>query len=1653
MIRFHALGGLAVTDERGGEVGIGGPRQRRLLAMLLIHRDAVVSVDRLADAVFAGVPTPAASTTLRSYVARTRRLIDGEGNGTAVVTRAPGYVLRVPAELFDVACFERSVAEAGASLGRDDPEGAAALLREALALWRGDAYAEFADEDWARPEAQRLQELRLVAQERVVEAELACGRAAEMIPRLEALVREQPLREGFRAQLMTALYRVGRQADALAVFRGYRALLVDELGVEPTPSLAALEQRVLVHDPTLVLAEPATRPLRGYRLGERLGTGRDGTVRAARLPGVERDFAIRVVRREVADHPDFVRTFEATAHRLAALHHPGMVPLHDYWREPGAAYLVMRRMHGGSLADRLQRGPLSDPELQSLVARVGGALATAAAQGIAHGRVGPGSVLLDAGGDFFLADFALAGGASAPDFGSDVSDFAELVRGCLDPSRDRAPVVPVLDRARLTVGRPSMAELVLTLVAGLAGESPATSRVLPNPYKGLRPFAEADAEDFFGRTDLVQAILDRLREDGPRGRFVLVVGGSGSGKSSAVRAGVLPRVRHGDVPGSRQWFVTTMLPGTSPFRELAESLRRVAVVDTVGLPELLAEDVEGVDRVLRRLLPEGGQLLLVADQLEELFTLAGPQEQRAFLAGVMHAVTAVDSRLRVVATLRADFYDRPLGDQTLGPLVSEATVTVVAMTAADLEAAIVEPLERVGGSIEAPLVAELVGAAVDESAPLPALQYTLYELAERNPSRRLELAAYRELGGVGGAVATRAERLYAELDDAEQAAVRRMFERLVVVGAEGEPARRRAARAELSGLAGDAVIDRWAKARLLTLDRDPRSRVPTVELAHEALLREWPRLRSWIEEDREAILALDRLREAAAAWLELDRDPGALWRGARLDLVLENTAVADTDLPRPEHEFLEASREARDRERREDERRAARQVLANRRLRRQRATIAGALAVALVGGFVALDQRDEAEGERRVAMARELAAAAVTSMPADPQRSILLALAAVDETRSHGEPALPEAVEALHGAVAGSRVLRSFPAVGGGLDWSPSGAVFATEGPEESGLVEIRDARTGEPVHSFRGHDDDVNDVSFSEDGSMLATSGDDGSVRVWRADTGREVLTVRHPGGPVVDDVAVWSPSFSADGGRLAAGWPDGVRVVDVDSGRVVAEIAADRPMGIALSPDGRRVAFGGGGGATATVASVATGEVLLRLGRDDPPTDLAWSPDGRWIAVPGSRGSVAVWDAGTGELAAVFPGSADHVWEVDWSPDGTRLAAVGDDGTAHVSEVGGGGGRPLIVLSAPDSSRGGGMNGVAFSPDGRRLMTGDLAITSVTVWDVDTTGGGEWASVEGGVGFTADGDGLLVVGRDGAVSEVSADDGSHLADVRDGPAEVWWSEPSPDGALLALLGPRGVTVVDAATGAERFVLPWRGADWVRDLEWSPAGDHLAVAFTSFDRRRPAVVVDTSGVELARLLEKAGNDVGSLAFSPDGRLLATTRLGVAKVDPTQMPVTLWDWERETVVGSIDATAASVVFDPTGNLLATTRLAEGVVDVWEVGTGRLAASLTGSAPVLGLAFDAAGTRLASAHADGTIRLWDPRAGTRALVLGADDDPIERVSFSPDGSRLLSVGESGLARVWALDLDDLVDLAHGRLTRGLTEDECRRFLHRDRCPAA
>ncbi|HEU4568427.1 MAG TPA: BTAD domain-containing putative transcriptional regulator [Marmoricola sp.] len=1295
MVALHALGAVRATADRV-ELPLGGPRQRRLLAVLLVHHGEVVSVDRVAEAVFAGAPTAAAGTTLRSYVARLRRVLAATGSSASVATRAPGYQLRVRPDDFDVTAFEASVTAAAAALDAGEPEQAVAAVREGLDLWQGRPYAEFEDEDWAYAESQRLLELRLTAHEVLVDAELALGHGNAVAPLLESLCTQQPLREAFRAQLMTAYYASGRQADALAAFRSFRQELAEELGIDPSPALVDLERRILRQDPELHLPGQRGSSLRGYQLGERLGTGSDGTVQAARLPGVDQVFALKRLRPDIADDPDFVRWFEPSARALASLRHDGVLPLHDYWREPGAAYLVTPRMPGGTLRDRIRRRSIDRRDVARVVERVGGGLEAADGAGLRHGRICAEKVLYDAHGDPVLGDFWL--GQPDRSEADDRRDFIALIRECLAT----VPDAPAAASERLEAPldeRTGIADLVRELTEVLDGRARAAPR-RANPYQGLRAFDEGDAAFYFGREALVRELCERLDGNDLVHRLVLLVGASGTGKSSVVRAGLLPQLRAGAITASGEWFVTVMVPGAAPLRRLAEALRTIAVRPVASWPggtawpvdqlaRELRDEVGGLDRTLRLLVPSGGELLLVVDQLEELFTLSAEPDRRLFLDALVHALTAPGSRLRVVATLRADYYDRPLAYQAFGSMVDAATVAMPVMLPVEIEAAVVEPAKRAGRSIDRELVTELVGRLSAEPVALPALQFVLFALAERSGVGPLRMRDYHALGGLDGAIAARAEELYRSRDD-EREQVRDMFERLVVVDREGEPTRRRVVRTELS--AGSDIVDAWTKARLLTLDVHPQHRVPTVEVAHEALVREWPRLRDWLEQDRAELIVLGRLREAAAAWDELGREPSALYRGTSLEAALD--VGRRRSLIERERDFLTASVRARAAERRSTDEMIARQARTNRRLRFQLAGIALALVGALAGGLLAVDQRGAAVRQRHLAVARELAAAADANLRDDPERSILLALAAVDATARHDEGVLPEATEALHRGVVSSRVVFSVPDAGGVVDWSSDGRYFTTEGVEESGMVDLYDARTGARVRSWRGDAVDLNDVSFSGDGRLLATSGDDGAVKVWSIPSGH--LVARHGSS---QRTSVWGPSLNRDGSLVAASWfwPGRVVVSDTRTGRVVHRLAVRMPEDTAFSPDGRFLA----------VVSERSEVVVfdLRTGRRvhsfrdamEGIRDIAWSPDGRWLTAAASDGAY-LFEGATGRFRFTTSGQISAVNGVAWSRDSGLLATGSNDGTAVVHRVDEHGAHELLSLSGQDLRNG--VRSVAFSP-----------------------------------------------------------------------------------------------------------------------------------------------------------------------------------------------------------------------------------------------------------------------------------------------------------------------------------------------------------------
>jgi hypothetical protein len=485
---------------------------------------------------------------------------------------------------------------------------------------------------------------------------------------------------------------------------------------------------------------------------------------------------------------------------------------------------------------------------------------------------------------------------------------------------------------------------------------------LTNPYKGLRAFAEADAADFFGRDTLIQALLGRMSETDDLSHFLAVVGPSGSGKSSAVKAGLIPALRRGGLPGSEDWFIVEMMPGLHPWEELEAALLRIAVNPPERLLGQLREDERGLLRAVARVLPADPsvELVLVIDQFEELFTLTADEEaRRCFLDSLLTAVVDSRTRLCLVLTLRADFTDRPLQYVDFGELLRQRTEFILPLSPDELDEAIIQPVSRLGLALEPGLSAQISREVGQEPGTLPLLQYALTELFERSvgtnghsvgaigQSPLLTKKAYQASGGVLGALARRADELYNGLDSAGQEAARQLFLRLVTLGEGTEDTRRRVLRAEIEALVvkqtpsltlpltggGDSsspspsegegrggglpsavigpVIDLFGKHRLLTFDRDPVTRGPTVEVAHEALLREWSRLREWLDASRNDIRMQRLLALAAAEWHAAKRDPGFLLRQARLDQFASWAETTTLALTPEERAFLEDSLAAR----------------------------------------------------------------------------------------------------------------------------------------------------------------------------------------------------------------------------------------------------------------------------------------------------------------------------------------------------------------------------------------------------------------------------------------------------------------------------------------------------------------------------------------------------------------------------------------------------------------------------------------------------------------------------------------------------------------------------------------------------------------------
>jgi WD40 repeat protein len=1189
-----------------------------------------------------------------------------------------------------------------------------------------------------------------------------------------------------------------------------------------------------------------------------------------------------------------------------------------------------------------------------------------------------------------------------------------------------------------------------------------------------------------------------------------------------------------------------MIPGSHPLEELELALLRIAVDPPPSLLEPLQKDERGLLRTLRRVLPgdNESQLLLVIDQFEELFTMVEGDEQRShFLDSLFVALSDPRSPLRVVVALRADFYDRPLQIQPLAGLLKQHTEIVLPLDREELTGAICEPARRLGVRIEESAVRAMLTDVVDQPGALPLLQYTLTELFDERRDGVMTLAAYESLGGISGALAQRAEAIYADFSEEEQETARQLFLRLVTLGEGVEDTRRRMQRSELEGINSvfniqysvsslrsansnstsdiSAIIDAFGRARLLTFDRDPATRGPTVEVAHEALLREWDRLRLWLEESRADVRLQRILATETAEWQKNDQDVGYLLRGARLDQYEAWAEESTVRLTEEERAFLNASFAAREarlaeeeaRQRREletaqqlaqtERQRAEEQTAAAERLRRRALFLAAALgfaavlavaaiffaqrsnqnaAVAAENARIAATREAEAasEAEHRataqaqaeeqadVATSRELAATALNQLGVDAERSILLALHALAKA-----PTL-EAENALHQAIQSSRVLQTLRGHAGPfffLDYSPDGSRLATTVGDS--FAKVWDAGTGEELLTLKGHEGVTIGIRFSPDGKRLATASHDGTVIVWDAQSGERLLTLSDDGAELT------AVQFSPDGNLLAAnGAYDGhIRVWDAETGEQLRSfLAHEAPMWfVTYDAKGERLATASVDG-TAKVWDADTNEELLTLGgHEDVVSRVNFSPDGQRLATSSMK--VRVWDAATGAEQMVLDGHHAFVLWVEFSPEGDRIATSSVDGLVKVWDAMSG--EELFTLSG----HAGLVLGLAFSPDGQRLATASYD-GSARIWDLKSER--ELLTIDGhddfvySVAFNPKGSQLISGGDDGMarvwdVADPAAENfGRQMlvlgeADPANGMRAVAYSS---DGRKFIASNAAGVaTVYDAETSEALFILRGHAPglsgetvyNGVTGVAFSPNGEQIATASDDltakiWDAADGRELLTLEGHISATAVVPPHEGVIKVSFHPSGAYVATAGAdGTVKIWSTEDGRILFD-----IVAHPDSSVIDLAFNYDGSRLATGAF-DGTAKVWRfsgdpdaggegVSLEEHYALIGHTSGVYGLAFTPDGERLVTASEDGALKVWAAASGQDLLTLTVQPQGLLDVAITQDGKYLATAGRDGAVRLFILDTEELITLGQSRVTRSLTDEECQRYLHMERCSA-
>jgi WD40 repeat protein len=1291
------------------------------------------------------------------------------------------------------------------------------------------------------------------------------------------------------------------------------------------------------------------------------------------------------------------------------------------------------------------------------------------------------------------------------------ADFAEMGFLIKDVARAAAEIQKTLDvqganvrvvieqnerqSADIRLVREDVAVIALQAGAGVltgaAGDGGGPRWVRGCPYRGLLPFEETDAEVFYGRERLTAELTVRLAARVTRGGLVVVTGASGAGKSSLLRAGLVPKLAQGrQVPGSEHWPRIAMTPTKDPLTELAARLAALGGADTIAVRDGLAQHPGQADLAVRQAVLADGtrrgspmsgdsaaRLVLVVDQFEQVFTLSpgpgGEAERQAFITALCAAAgnpagPEQKPPALVVIAVRGDFWDRCAAYPELAGALQEGQFVVGPMTESDLRRAITGPADAAGLRIDPALtdtiLADLRAAGGDETAGvLPLLSQAMSLTWDKREGDRLTSHGYGQAGGVSHAVQTSADNVYDALTAGQQTLAREILRRMTVASRDGRLTRRPVTRTDLytghpeaDHAQVDAVLEAFAAERLVVLDGG------TAQISHDVLLSAWPRLRGWLEDDRASWIFHSQLTEDASAWHSNGDDPSFLYRGTQLAALQQaDTKWAQEPGRYPaitsiQRDFLHAS------------------TRAATRSARQRKAFAALLAVLLIaslaGAGIAVRAAQNANRQSSIRLSGQLAAESEESEATDPVTASLLAAAAwrISQTGQARESMLDALAQPNRGLFTGSTGEQA-------VAFSPGGKILATGSLH--GEAELWDVAThrrlGAPINTGSGGvtSGGVTSVAFSPSGTILATAGRE--VQLW------DVPSHRQLGAPIsAGPSGATSVAFSPSGTILATAGRE-VQLWDVPSHRQLGAPISAGPSGarsVAFSPNGKILAVGGDDGSI-RLSNVATHQQIgapFAVG-GSIVYDVAFSPDGQILATAGDDGTARLWDAGThqqiGGPMTIGVSNSGSVYGAAFSPDGTILATVSQDGKARLWDVA----THQQTGSSLTVGVGGYLSAVAFSPRGTTLATVSQDGT-VQLWD---------AGIYRHIGPPLDAGGPLLPGSDGTPNEADSaafnPDGKILATASsDGTVRLWnavshreigapvpavpdSASPvnsvafSPDGKILATaisnIEGSGDTVRlwDIATRRQIGALRNTGFDnAATTLAFSPDGRILAaggddgkVELWEVITHRQVGPAMTAGTGFAAKVRS----VNSVAFSPDGKILAT-----ASNDGTAR---LWDVATSREIGSplIHSlnTIDTAAFSPDGSVLAIGS-GDGTVQLWDVATRQQAGSsfTSGDGAVRSEAFASGGQILATGSTDGRAELWDVATHHQigaSLIAGASSlDLVMSVAFSPDGNTLATTNFDGNAQLWDVTLPGNLPSAVCSIAgRSLTRSEWSTYI--------